>query len=116
MPGTRRIIGMTDHRWHDRSFALDLQQWLNERSLGQLHSKIKTVLPDSHHSLDRLARFSLTEADFATMGISLPMHKRALRQVIAQYRAERRERAYLFKFLDRYVLRDFPANLAVSLS
>ena len=53
MPGTRRIKGTTDYRWHDRSFALDLQQWLNERALGQLHSKIKAVLPDSHHSLDR---------------------------------------------------------------
>ena len=66
MPGTRRVIGTTDHRWHDRSPALDLQQWLNERALGQLHS----VLSDS-------------------------------------------ERAVMFNFLARHVLRFFPANLAV---
>ena len=50
------------------------------------------------------------------MGITLPMHKRALQQVIAQYRAELREREYLFNYLDRHVLRFFPATLAVFLS
>ena len=116
MPGTRRIIGTTDYRWQDRSFALDLQQWLEDRALGQLLSKLKAFLSDSQNPLDRLARFGLTEADFATMGITLPLYKRALRQSIAEYRAEQRECAYLFNFLDRHVLRFFPASLSVFLS
>ena len=64
MPGTRRIIGTTYHRLHDRSVSLNVQQWLNDRALGQLLSKLKAFLSDSQNPLDRLARFGLTEADF----------------------------------------------------